>query len=101
MRASCYLIIKRKKPYWKDPGIRVTRKTPSLEPNERAVMVTLDIPDALWEEPQLRADIVVPKDAVSNPVIDAQVIENIQEAISQQLGVSLQIAVVEPDNDEL
>lgn len=97
MNIECYLIIHRPKGQYVKPRIRMTAKQPSLQSRERAVKVSLQMPDALWEEPELRASIVVPDDAVSKPVIDAQVLDNIQEILNQQLGINLQISVVDDE----
>ena len=90
-----YLIVNKPKGWSARPSVRVTTKAPRLGPRERSISVTLDLPDSLWDEPKLEATITVPEDKVSAPVIDAGVVDNLQEVISQQLGVSLQIAVVE------
>lgn len=95
MQIECYLIIYRPKGRYAKARMRMTVKQPSLQPRERAVKVSLEIPDALWEEPELHASIIVPETAVSKPVIDAQVLDNIQAVLNQQLGMSLQISVVE------
>jgi len=95
MRLTRYLIVNKPKGWSQKPSLRVTTKEPKLGPRERTISVTLDLPDSLWDEPQLEATITVPEGKVSAPVIDAEVIDNIQEVISQKLGVSLEIAVVE------
>ena len=100
MRITRYLIINKPKGWSPRPSMRVTTKKPKLSPRERAISVTLDLPDSLWDEPQLEATITVPADKVSAPIIDANVMDNIQEVISQQLGVSLEISVVEPEPGE-
>ena len=56
--------------------------------------ITPDIPDELFTKPQLQASITVSKDAVSAPVIEADVVDNISEIISKELGIDLNIAVV-------
>lgn len=101
MRVTRYLIINKPKGWGARPSVRVTTKAPRLGPRERSISVTLDLPDSLWDEPQLEATITVPDDKVSAPVIDAEVMDNIQEVLSQQLGVSLEISVIEQDQREL
>ena len=100
MRITRYLIVKKPKGWSARPSARLTTKEPKLGPRERAISLTLDLPDSLWDEPQLEATITVPEDKVSAPMIDAEVVDNIQEVISQQLGVSLEIAVVEKADGE-
>jgi hypothetical protein len=65
---------------------------------EVAIKVTVNVPDALFERPQLQARIVVPDSAVSKPVIDATVLDNIQQVLNQQLGLDIRVSLVENDN---
>jgi len=88
-----YLIVGRKQRYSK-ATVRLTTKSPSLESYEVAIKINLDIPDELFTKPQLQASITVSKDAVSAPVIEADVVDNISEIISKELGIDLNIAVV-------
>ena len=78
---------------------RMTAKSPSLASNEVAVKLSLNIPDELFTKPQLQASITVPVSSVSAPVIDAEVIDNIQETISKTLGVDLSISVLGTDDE--
>lgn len=95
MYISCYLIVYKCKGFGgrQRDKIRLSTRQPTLDRRERAVRVTLNLPDALWEEPQLSAKIEVPSDQVSRPHIDAQVMQNIEELVSQELGVRLELTV--------
>lgn len=75
---------------------RITRTLPALASGEIALALKIALPDALFQKPSLRASIEVPASAVSAPKIDSIVIDNIKETLQQQLGVNLEIAVVEP-----
>lgn len=74
----------------------ITRSMPRLARGEVALALDLKIPAAIFESPTLRASIEVPADAVKAPVIDSIVLDNIKQVMSQQLGVNLEISVVEP-----
>ena len=76
---------------------RMTVNSPSLGSNEIAIRLTLNIPDTLFERPALTAKITVPEDSVNKPEITAEVIDNISEVVSKQLGIDLQIVIVETE----
>ena len=52
---------------------------------------------SLFQKPMLEAKVIVPADRVTPQVLDATVIENVREALQQQLGMSIEIALVEPE----
>lgn len=93
MRLNRYLVVGSKR--HQKPSARLSVKIPALDSHEVAVLVTLEIPDALFQKPQLQASITVPADAVSAPVIEATVMDNIREIASQELGVDLQISMID------
>ena len=92
MKLDRYLIVGKKH---QKPSARLTVSSPALDSHEVAVKISLDIPDELFSRPQLQASIKVPNDSVSALVIEADVIDNIQEIVSKELGVDLNIALVE------
>lgn len=60
----------------------------------------LDIPDQLFDRPFLQGSITIPKDAVSAPVIDASIVDNVQEVIKQQTGVEVRLNVISPSEEQ-
>lgn len=95
MRTSQYIIVKKTGRF--SYGTRMTKSSPALAPNEIAVKVVLEIPDAIFEKPTLEANIVVPETAVNKPVITAETIDNVEQIIKQNTGFSVTLAVVEQD----
>lgn len=93
MKINRYLAIEKSR---RGGSARITTQPPNLKRNEIAVLLNLDIPDALFEKPQLQASITIPDDAVTQPIIDASVVDNIEVVLQQELGVDLSVAVVEP-----
>jgi hypothetical protein len=85
---------------WRLSG-RLSKSLPALKAGEIALSLTVKLPETLFKKPSLRASIEVPESAVSAPVIDSAVVDNIREIVQQQLGVDLQIAVVEPTRVEI
>lgn len=96
--AVFYLVASRAERPWRSLHLRMTRKVPALQPGEVAIRVDLQLPEALFVRPTLKATITVPADQVSRPTINAAVVENIREVLQQQLGVNLRIALVEPED---
>lgn len=101
MDAEFYLVIGAKKQYArrKLSGLRVTRKKPSTGPEEIAVKVTMSIPDALFERPEVEASIVVPASGERSTVVTAEVCDNIETIIRQQTGLSVSVRAVDQDDD--
>ena len=93
MKINRYLIVGKRRN--SKPTARLTVTTPALESHEIAVKISLDIPEELFTKPQLEATIKVPEDSINSPVIEAGVIDNIKEIVSKQLGIDLNIGVVE------
>jgi len=61
------------------------------------IKVSVSLPDALFERPQFQATVRVDPQQVSQPVIEADVVNNIEEAIRAQTGLDLKIEVVSED----
>src|SRR5579859_2345928 len=75
---------------------RMLKSMPRLRREEVALQLSIELPDALFKRPSLTASVVVPASSISVPVIDAQVIDNIRNAVLRDVGIDLTIAVVEP-----
>lgn len=102
MEASFWAKISVKKNYssWSSRGVTATRSKPTVKSNEVAVKVTIDIPDAYFEVPELSARIVVPANAVNQKVITPSVEHNLSELISKQLGMNVHISATPEETPE-
>lgn len=78
----------------------MSKGSPALASDEVAVKVTLELPDALFERSALEAKIVVPKEAVSQPVITADVVDNVQDIIKKNTGFDVKLEIVEKEKEE-
>lgn len=101
MEISKYLII--------TPKFRYSRSRPSgaeirlisslseskMASNAVAIKLNFDLPDAMFVKPQLQASIKVPADKVSQPIIDANVLDNIKETIEKQTGLEITLNLVD------
>lgn len=82
------------------PSTRLTVQPPALESHEVAVQLNLEVPEELFRKPRLEASITIPAEGITPPPINAEVIDNIREIISKEIGVDLSVALVEPTNDQ-
>lgn len=81
--------------FWHKGAVSLTIAKPATSANEVAIKINLQLPDALFDTPQLQASIIVPDNAVTKPVLDAEVQDNIADALSEQLGVNVNVTVDE------
>lgn len=73
---------------------RFVKTSPALDFNEIAVRLEIELPDELFAKPRLEATIKVPKEAVSAPIIPAEVIDNTQDIIKQSTGFEVRLTAV-------
>ncbi|MEK9751617.1 MAG: hypothetical protein VW338_00175 [Rhodospirillaceae bacterium] len=76
---------------------RVLTKKPDTASNEVAIRIALDLPDTLFERPQLEARISVPGDSLGAPLIAADVQENIAAILTEQLGMRVRLSAGQPE----
>jgi hypothetical protein len=91
-----YLVLRQNPIYWWKMTARVTSSQPKLQSNERVMRLDVKVPRAIFQTPALKATISVPEDAVSKPLIDAVVLDNVREIIQQQTGLNVSVSLVEP-----
>lgn len=85
--------------HWFQSGYPRTYKNrpPSLR-NSIPIKITIDVPDAYFEEPQLSFKAVIP-DREGPPTITADIVEGIQAAIESGLGIKVNISSEEVTRD--
>lgn len=97
MISQClFLVVSRGRTHRTSLLVRASNNLPKLAAGEIMLELNLRLPVALFERPALRADVTVPADRVSAPVIDATVVNNIQAELERTLGVKIELSVVEP-----
>lgn len=79
------------------PQARLSVGVPALKSHEVAVKLHLELPEELFDRPQLQASIRVPDGAVAPTVIDTEVLDNIEEVIRREAGLDLTISLVSED----
>lgn len=76
-------------------GVRGVRKTkPSLEYDEVAIKLNINVPKELFERPSLEATITV--DALPDNSFSPQVVIDTVDLIEQQTGAKISFQVVQP-----
>jgi hypothetical protein len=91
MNFSKYLVVKKISNY--KASARITDKKPSLHPDEIAIYLTISVPDALFQRPALKADIKIDEKVVPSQ-ISAEVIDNIQQVIQEQLNLTVEVTQI-------
>ncbi len=89
MKVQVYLIIS------SSGSVRTAKHAPKLQSNEISLWVNISLPVELFRKPQLQATITVPDDAALPSIIDAGIIDNIQEIVKQNSGIELKISVTD------
>lgn len=77
-------------------SMRVTKKRPSLDWDDIAIALDLEIPDQIFRKPHLSAEITIPDEAAMPSVIDATVSENVRDAIQQATGLEFAVRIAAP-----
>jgi len=98
MQVSQYIVIKQRNRW--SYGSRLTKDLPKLDSNEVAVKVSIELPDNIFTKPQFEAKIVIPKEAISRPVITSEVVDNVQEIIKQNTGFEVKLELIEKEGDD-
>jgi len=78
---------------------KISVNRPYMAVDEIAILLSLDIPDALFTKPKLVAEIKVPDTAVKPEQVTAEVTDNIEEAIKSVTGLEMRVSVVEPEQE--
>lgn len=74
---------------------RMLQTQPRLAPGEVAIKVTLVVPNALFQAPQIQAAITIPESAVPVEAISAEVQDNVRELVQQATGLEVRL-ILEP-----
>lgn len=90
MKKQFYLTISR------SGSIKATKNQPGLDWDEISIGMTLEIPDQIFKKPILNASITIPEDVAMKSPINAEVADNVAEAIEQSTGLKFVIKVEEP-----
>lgn len=80
-------------------SVRVTKGRPSVDYDEVAIGLQLELPRALFEKPQLSARLVIPEGAVLPAELPVEVVANVREALEQASGMQVRLTVGNPGEE--
>lgn len=91
MKTQFYLIVS------ESGKVRTTKSKPDLKWDEIVIHQRLDLPDKLFQKPQLNAEITVTDKMVEPKVITPDMQDNIKQAIESAAGVEVRLTFPEVD----
>jgi hypothetical protein len=71
----------------------VTKSRPDLRAGEISMLINLEVPDTLFEQPNLSAKIRVDENAITSNKNILDIVLDVKEAIQQQAGVKLDFEI--------
>lgn len=83
-----------------DRIVKTTTEQPALKRNQIPILVTIELPEALFSRPELSVKISVDADH-PRVDLDADVLDSIRENIAGTLGVNVNVQAELPDDDEI
>ena len=92
LSAEVFLVFQRSGKYGK-LAVRLTQKTPALDPGEISMRLKLSVPDALFDTPQFTAQIEVPSTIPSD--IKISLPDDLSRLVKQHMGLDLEIKPTE------
>lgn len=90
MRAETFLVVS------KTGLIRVAKRRPSIKTNEVAISLAIEIPDRLFDRPQLQARVTIPESEIRPNQFSAESIAHLEQVIRDETELNITINVVEP-----
>lgn len=81
---------------WHCGKVSTYKNKPATDANEVAIAIDIDLPDALFERPQLTAKISVAQDSLGEVLAVAEVADNVGQMLSEQLGVQVHVSAEYP-----
>lgn len=76
---------------------RTCKNRPDLAWNQISMLLSLSLPDALFQKPALSAEIIIPDSAAIPVNIPAETQLNVQNAIETAVGMEVRLTMVEAD----
>ena len=87
-----YLVLSASSHGYHKLNARLTVRKPSLHRGEVAIELNVSVPDTLFDRPILKASVEVPETAAAQSIITADVMQNIGETLTRQLGIRVEVS---------
>lgn len=80
-------------------GVTVREREPRMAGNEVALRLELEVPDALFKRPVLKAVMAIPKEAIPKSTITPQITDNVEKLIKEATGLDMHVSII-PHEEE-
>lgn len=80
-------------------SVRTVKSRPDLKWNEIALHINLELPQKLFQKPQLNTSIIVSDEQISPTEIDVETSDNIKQAIESATGLEVRLEILDRDSD--
>ena len=94
MKTQFYLVVN------SSGSVSAKKNRPNLAWNEIAILMDLQLPNQLFQKPQLQGSILVEEKDVTPTQIDIETQNNIREAIESAAGMEVRLTIVNPENED-
>lgn len=81
-------------------SIKAVKNKPDLKWNEISIGLQIEVPAQLFQKPRIEATLVIPESAAGADAVEADVRENVREAIEQATGLEVRLSVQPPEGAE-
>lgn len=94
-----HLVLSRKSRGFHGLAARLTTRAPKCAAGEIPMLITVQVPRALFERPTLQATVALPPEQKLSEKITAKVADNLSKTLSERLGVDLTVTAAPPPPD--
>ncbi len=96
MRIDKWLVIQGRKGRYNSitTSTRLVEREPTLQGNEIAVRLVIEVPDEFFKRPILRAELSIPDTAVPKVNITTEVTDNVEKIIKETTGLEMRVSLV-------
>jgi len=91
MKLKRYLVIKR------NGSTRITKQPPSIEWDEVFMLLSIELPDKVFDRPLLQASITIAEGQVQPMVITADTVSDVEKVIEERTGFEVKLEVINPN----
>lgn len=93
MKTRFHLIVK------SNGSTRTVKHKPDVRWDEVCIALEVELPDRVFERPQLEGNIVVKDDQLPETIIPVDIQDNIESAIQEHTGVAVRLQVVNQEEE--
>jgi hypothetical protein len=81
-------------------SVRATKTPASLDWDEIAIKIELNLPDQLFKRPFLQASIDIPASIIPESPLNAEIANNVKEVIKQSTNLEFNVRVISDEENE-